>query len=150
MRIIVDNRTQARLPPMSLYKVGRAAETLLHLTSGSEVTVAFVSSKAMRALNRRSRGSSRTTDVLSFPLHARRPFRRDPDGVVRLGDIVVSLPTAARKARERGLNLRDELRELVVHGLLHLVGYDHDRPKNVQRMRRAEDALLSASEPRSP
>ena len=144
MRIIVENRTNTRLPSLSLPSIGRAAEKLLHLARGSEVTVTFVPSRNMRALNHRFRGINRTTDVLSFPLHTGRPFPRDPDGVMRLGDIIVSLPTARRQAQRRQVALREELRELIVHGLLHLVGYDHNRQKAMARMRRATATLLGS------
>ena len=70
----------------------------------------------LAALNNEWRGKDRPTDVLSFPL----------DDDVMLGDIVISVETAARQAAERGYGVRDEVRVLLVHGLLHLLGYDHE------------------------
>lgn len=72
---------------------------------------------AIQALNAKWRGVDAPTDVLSFP-------QDDPDRVV-LGDVVVSVETAARQAAERSVTLRDEIRILLVHGVLHLLGYDH-------------------------
>jgi probable rRNA maturation factor len=81
--------------------------------------VAVVSDSRVRALNRRFLGRNRATDVLSFP--------SDEPGY--LGDVVIAAGVAARQAREMGHSLRTELRVLALHGLLHLLGYDHDRDK---------------------
>ena len=81
------------------------------------MTVALVSDARVRALNRRYRHQDRTTDVLSFP--------SDTPGV--LGDVVIASGVAARQAREAGHSLATELRVLALHGLLHLLGYDHER-----------------------
>ncbi|MBI2187641.1 MAG: rRNA maturation RNase YbeY [Acidobacteria bacterium] len=81
------------------------------------VTVAIVSDGDVRRLNRRYRRIDRPTDVLSFPAE-------EPDN---LGDIVVAAGVARRQAREAGHSLQAELRVLALHGLLHLLGYDHER-----------------------
>lgn len=89
--------------------------------AAAEVSVVLCSDEHMRSLNGQWRGKDAPTDVLSFP-------QDDPDGVV-LGDVVVSLDTAERQAAERGVDLIDEIRVLLVHGLLHLLGYDHEGAK---------------------
>jgi probable rRNA maturation factor len=91
---------------------------------GAGVTVAFVSDRAMRALNWRWRGKRGTTDVLSFPAE-QDEFER-AEGL-SLGDVVVSVEQAARQAGENGLGFEEELAQLILHGLLHLCGYDHER-----------------------
>ena len=78
----------------------------------------------MRALNRKYRGKDRTTDVLSFPLRQGRFSRIQPH---ILGDIVLSLPAAARQAKAAGEPRNVEIGRLLVHGYLHLLGYDHER-----------------------
>ena len=90
---------------------------------GAGVTVAFVSDRAMRELNRRWRGKVRTTDVLSFP-SAQDEFEKMEDAT--LGDVVISVEQAARQAAEQGLSFEDEVKQLILHGLLHLCGYDHE------------------------
>jgi probable rRNA maturation factor len=87
------------------------------------VTVAFVSDRAMRELNRRWRGKGRTTDVLSFP--AGQDEFEKLEGL-RLGDVVISVEQAVRQAGEHGLSFEDEVSQLILHGLLHLCGYDHE------------------------
>jgi probable rRNA maturation factor len=90
----------------------------------AEVSVLLIGDGAMRTLNRRYRDKDRTTDVLSFPL------REGKFSSVQhhlLGDIVISVPAAARQARAAGETLVDEIDRLLVHGFLHLLGYDHER-----------------------
>jgi probable rRNA maturation factor len=96
------------------------------LENGAGVTVAFVSDRAMRELNRRWRGKRGTTDVLSFP--AGQDEFEKVEGLT-LGDVVVSVEQAARQASEHGLSFEDELKQLILHGLLHLCGYDHETDK---------------------
>lgn len=86
------------------------------------VTVAFVSDRAMRLLNRQWRGKRETTDVLSFP--AQQDEFEKQEGSM-LGDVVISVEQAARQAKEYKLSLDGEIAQLVLHGLLHLCGYDH-------------------------
>src|SRR5256714_14482795 len=91
---------------------------------GAGVTVVFVSDRAMRGLNRRWRGKRGTTDVLSFP-SGQDEFEK-AEGLT-LGDVVISLEQAARQAAEHGLKFDEEVAQLILHGLLHLCGYDHER-----------------------
>ena len=87
------------------------------------VTIAFVSDRAMRELNRMWRGKRATTDVLSFPSE-QAEFER-AEGL-SLGDVVISIEQAARQAKAHGLSLENEIEQLILHGLLHLSGYDHE------------------------
>ena len=82
----------------------------------SSATVAFVSDKRIRELNRQFRGIDKATDVLSFPAEEES----------NLGDVAVSVETATTQARENGLTLDKEIAQLILHGLLHLSGYDHE------------------------
>ncbi len=84
--------------------------------SDSSATIAFVSDKKIRELNREFRGIDKTTDVLSFPA----------DEELNLGDIAIAVETAAAQAQENGLTLKNEIEQLILHGLLHLCGYDHE------------------------
>ena len=94
----------------------------------------------MRTLNRTWRNKDRTTDVLSFPLREGRFRHIQPD---LLGDIAISVPTAARQADDAGHSLAVELERLLVHGLVHLLGYDHEQgPRDARRMERKEQQLL--------
>lgn len=99
----------------------RASRTLPVAASG--VTVAFVSDRAMRELNRMWRRKRVTTDVLSFPAEQ---AEFEKAAAPNLGDIVISVEQAARQAKEHGLSFENEIAQLILHGLLHLSGYDHE------------------------
>lgn len=99
-----------------------------------EVTVALVGDRRMRALNRMFRGKDAVTDVLSFPVDG----RSSPESPA-LGDVVIATGAAARQAREHGHAVGTEIRILALHGLLHLLGYDHETDDG--RMARAEARL---------
>ncbi len=104
----------------------------------AELSLVLVSDAVMRRLNRDWRGKDRPTDVLSFA-QAEGPGGA-PAGL--LGDVVISLDTARRQAAERAAPLGSELDRLLVHGVLHLLGYDHERsPAEARRMQRRERAL---------
>ena len=90
---------------------------------GKNATIAFVSDAKMRELNGRFRGKNVTTDVLSFEFVA---DEFDVDKL-NLGDIVISLEQAARQATENDLSLEREVKQLILHGFLHLCGYDHEQ-----------------------
>ena len=97
--------------------VKRAEEMLEAIgKSDSSATIAFVSDRKIRELNKQFRGIDRATDVLSFP--------SDDDG--QLGDIAISIQTAVRQAKENKLTVNGEISQLILHGLLHLAGYDHE------------------------
>lgn len=117
--------------------LGRTAPASAH----GEVTVALVSDRRMRALNRMFRGKDHATDVLAFPLGSREGAvgSRTVPATAALGDIVIASGVAARQAKEHGHALGTEFRVLALHGLLHLLGYDHE--VDAGRMARAEARL---------
>jgi len=98
---------------------------------GVELSLSLVGDARIRKLNREWRRKDEATDVLSFPV-----------GDPLLGDVVISIETARRVAKERGVALRSELNLYLAHGLLHLLGYDHHGAAERKRMARAEAHLL--------
>lgn len=106
----------------------------------------------MRRLNHKYRGIDRTTDVLSFPQQNSYELKNkreslDSSLVARhlplpLGDVVINLQAAKRQAPEHGLSFNEELRWLLVHGVLHLIGYDHERSKYAERKMRSKEKEL--------
>ncbi|OPZ22944.1 MAG: Endoribonuclease YbeY [candidate division BRC1 bacterium ADurb.BinA364] len=109
--------------------------------SEAEVSVLFVSDRRMRQLNLEYRGFDQPTDVLAFALE------EDEEGLEperrALGDIVVSLDTARRQARERGVSAPDEIALLLLHGMLHLLGRDHAAAADEAAMRSEQDEWLA-------
>lgn len=96
--------------------------TLVPSPPGSHVVLCLLSDGAMRKLNRTFRGRRGTTDVLAFPGEG----TLDPEGKIHLGEIALSIPRAARQARDEGHPFARELRILALHGYLHLLGHDHE------------------------
>ena len=107
-RVKIDTDVWANFAAKALDAIGK---------SGSSATIAFVSDKSIRKLNQQFRNVDKATDVLSFPGDGPGP---------ELGDIAVSVETAARQAKESGLSFDNEIAQLILHGLLHLSGYDHE------------------------
>ena len=120
----------------------RRARTVLRLlkVAKSELSIALVDDGEIRELNRNYRNRDRATDVLSFSLIDGEcaDFRG-----VMLGDVVISIETALRQARKRHRSLDEETARLLIHGVLHLLGHDHEVPADYRRMR-AEERRLSA------
>lgn len=119
---------------------------LRHLDlGGRELSVALVSDREMRVLNRRYRRRNRATDVLAFPADVPESWPAHE----LLGDVVISVDTARAQAAAAGIPLAHEAEKLLVHGLLHLLGYDHERSASAAaRMRREEESLWRFLHPR--
>ena len=119
--------------------------------AGYAVDLRVTDGEGIRALNRAHRGVDAPTDVLSFPLQphvAGQPssatFVLPPGEPVHLGDIVLSWPLAVAQAAEYGHSVEREAAYLVVHGVLHLLGYDHETAADAAVMRPREEAILAA------
>jgi len=109
-----------------LNKVANSVATRLKLPAHVEVSVAFVDDEAITELNVNYRGKAGPTDVLSFALEEGEELLTHPDAPRMLGDVVISLERALSQAEDYGHSLEREIAYLLVHGLLHLAGYDHD------------------------
>lgn len=124
-------RNPARLPSLrSLNHFLRQAQAAVRLHG--QVSVLLTSDKAIRKLNRQFRGKNKVTDVLSFPAQVQGPEKI-------AGDLAISVPAALRQAAAYGHALRTELKVLMLHGLLHLAGYDHETDEG--QMARRERVL---------
>jgi rRNA maturation RNase YbeY len=146
MKILIANR-QRRIPLRTgtyrtwgekvLRKLGRPE---------AEISLSFLNDRRIRSLNKIYRGKDRPTDVLAFPLALSRSVRwkgaaHTPPPLF-LGDVVISVPTARRQAREYRHSLGREMARLMIHGILHLLGYDHEKADEARRMRRKERTLI--------
>ena len=136
----VTTSTRGRRAPALAARLGRQARHLLRdlRLDRAELSIVLVSDREMRALNRRWCHRDRPTDVLSFA--QREGAGGAPDGL--LGDVVISVDGARRQAAERGETPGRAADRLLIHGLLHLLGYDHERSvAEARRMQRRERAL---------
>jgi len=136
LRVLVGDECGRRVP--SARALAGWLRRIAPARARGTLSVALVSDARIRSLNRRYRGVDRPTDVLSFPGDGRRAPGLEPR-VMSLGDIVIARGVARRQAREAGHSELTEWRVLALHGLLHLLGYDHERDRG--RMRRVEARL---------
>ncbi len=130
--IVLLNRQRKRPVRAAALRRRLGALAKRHGAADADVTLVIIGDRAMRTLNRRWRGKDCPTDVLSFA-----SGEATPDGRRSLGDIVIAAPTAFRQAKAGGRGLDREMEILAVHGLLHLLGFDHGRA-----MSRAEAAAF--------
>jgi len=107
----------------------------------AEVSLVFVDDNYIAQLNKQYRGKDGPTDVLSFAMQEG-PAMPGGEGEILLGDVVISLETARRQAEEYGHGLAREVAYLTVHGVLHLLGYDHETEADKRVMRQKEEAVL--------
>ena len=147
MEVTVLNRQRAhRVSAARLADFVEGLSRTLPADGADSVAIKLVSDRKMREYNRTFRGRDGTTDVLSFPAEP----DTQPPGERHLGDIVISVTTAAAQARRARRGLSGELCVLALHGYLHLLGYDHETDDGtmMRLQRRLERRLLGPAPPR--
>jgi probable rRNA maturation factor len=128
----------------ALVEAGRDA--LVAAATPIEISVRFTSDAEVHALNRDYRGKDKPTNVLSFPMADPELLAKNANGdgiEILLGDIVLAYETCAREAGERAIAIRDHAAHLLVHGTLHLLGYDHADDEEAEAMETAERRALA-------
>ncbi len=161
MTILINNEQDAfAVDEQSLERIAVDTLRLQNCCANVQIGITLVDDNTIQDLNRKYRNIDRATDVLSFPMIDYSGFEEDPllfwadsnrarldtdllSGEILLGDIVLSIPTAIRNAALYGHRPEREIAYLTVHGMLHLLGYDHEREEDRQRMRSAEEEILS-------
>lgn len=143
MPVVVATQS-LRSAPVRPAEIRRRAERMLAALrmEGAELSVLLTDDATIHALNREYRRKDRPTDVLAFAM------REGEGGALHpalLGDVVISVDTARRQAREHGRRIVDEVTFLLAHGLLHLLGYDHRTTEEDRVMRARTDALCAAA-----
>ena len=122
---------------------------ILELSEDTEVSVLVVDNETIRQLNRDYRDKDMATDVLSFPLEEEQDGSDEPEVIGgpmerMLGDIVISIEKAEAQAKEYGHSIERELAFLAVHGMLHLLGHDHEADAAAEKIMRAEEKRILA------
>ena len=129
--MILNLQRKAKFDPEKLVHFDDLLVSLVPEAREKRFDIALISDRRMKELNKLFRDKSVTTDVLSFP-HEPDEFDPDKDN---LGDIVISVEQAQKQAAENGLTLENEIKQLILHGLLHLCGYDHDKDNGEMNLR---------------
>lgn len=143
--IITNEQEQIEIPADWETKINRVVEICLReeqIPEEAEVDLLFVDNKTIREMNREYRNKDSATDVLSFPMYEA-DEELDEEEEILFGDIVISLERAQEQCEEYGHCLEREVMYLLVHGLLHLAGYDHMEEEEKKEMRVQEEKLLA-------
>ena len=145
VRVQVDEEFAGEVNPNLLRAAARAALKHQNAPKPNDLNIALTGDEYLRALNKKFRKVDKPTDVLSFPAEAPSLVAKDGGFVVEpyLGDIAISYPRALAQAAEAGHPVEAELQLLVVHGVLHLMGYDHANAEEKARMWAAQAVILS-------
>ncbi len=139
--ITIDDAYAEYVAAADLERVARAALEA-EAVAPAELGILITDDATVHDLNRRYADEDKPTDVLSFSLREGEEFVT-PDETERLGEVIISLDTAKRQAEEAGRVLEAEVAHLLVHGILHLLGYDHAEPDEERAMRERERELLA-------
>ena len=144
--IHVEEKFKGMVDGGSVKKIARQVLKSEGVAPPYEVSLVFTDSETVRQLNRDYRGVDKPTDVLAFYMLSQKgansPFALPPDGVTRLGEVVISYPQAVEQAGEQGHPPERELALLIIHGILHLLNYDHEGLEEESEMREKEEELL--------
>ena len=150
--IRVDDEFRPSVDRACVKKIVRRVLKAEGVATPYEVSLVFTDSRAVKKLNRDYRGMDEPTDVLAFYMLPQKGadsyFALPLDDVTRLGEVIISYPQAVAQAEERGHLPERELALLVIHGILHLLGYDHEIPEEERKMRDREKELLRKYSPK--
>ena len=155
----IHNFTQNEIDEKMFQRVAEVVLKTVGIKDKTEISLAIVGEGRIRKLNKMYRGKNRVTDVLSFGDKSVLPylakafprlkkgvnmsFVNPPDGVKRLGEIVICYPYAKKQARRAGHSLEKEVTILLIHGILHLLGYDHEKnDREAKKMESMEKKIL--------
>jgi probable rRNA maturation factor len=149
INILVDEGVEASVEPSWLEEVAQRVLAAEKADAKTEVGVVITGQEVVRQLNRNYGGKDEPTDVLAFSAREEAEGSRfilAPDGLSHLGEVIISYPQALLQAEEHGHPIKRELAILLIHGLLHLLGYDHDEKAQERKMQAREKELLELIE----
>jgi metalloprotein, YbeY/UPF0054 family len=150
INILIDKEYKNKVKSAWLKNVAREVQKAENVSEKSEMGLKITGDEEIHKLNLQYLDEARPTDVLSFPMNeqldAAPVFVKVPDGKLHLGDIMISYPTALKQAEEHNHPVNREIAILLIHGILHLLGYDHDVLKRKSVMRNREAAILTIIE----
>lgn len=150
INVLIDKEFKRKITAIWLKKVARQVLIAENVKPNVEIGLIITGQNTIRELNRIYLEEDAPTDVLSFPLMEsdldRVGFVTPPDNILRLGDIIISYPQAKQQAKEHSHTVNKEIAVLIVHGMLHLLGYDHDTPVHKRSMHKREAEIIKIIE----
>jgi probable rRNA maturation factor len=154
INVLVDKEYKSQVKSAWLKNIIRQILNAEKINVHSEIGLVITSDETIQELNLKYLAEDRPTDVLSFPMNERvggKPlFIEVPDGKTHLGDIMISYPTAVKQATEHNHPVSREITILLIHGILHLLGYDHNIPECKRLMKNRESTILKNIEEQRP
>ena len=154
--ITVDREYKKSVSVLWLRSLARQILVAQCAEAGSEMGIYITGQEKMRELNRVYRGKDKTTDVLSFSFYVKEAagsaetdveFPIPEEGALHLGELVISLPQAELQAAELGHPVKSELARLLIHGIMHLLGFDHEIDSDAEIMEAREEEIMKLLEP---
>jgi len=143
MEVLIKNQQKiAKIHQQRIREIIKNIIQYLKVDENTEISILFTDDKFIKSLNKKYRGINKSTDVLTFNLEDGDLKFPEVDKNKLLGDIVVSVETAQRQANNLNHNLENELMILLTHGLLHLIGYDHEEDRDNKIMQVKENEIL--------
>ena len=150
INVLIDKAYTKQVKSGWLKNLVRQIQTAEKVSMKSEMTIVITGDEKIHELNLKYLAEDRPTDVLSFPMNEQLDtvpvFVNIPDGKLHLGDIIISYPTAVTQAKEHRHSVNREIIILLIHGILHLLGYDHDIPARKQLMNKREALIFKIIE----
>ncbi len=150
INITIDTGYKKLVSPLWLRKVARLSLTKENAGANAEMGLFITGDENVHRLNRDYLEEDHPTDVLSFPMLEsiadNTTFVNPPDGKLHLGEVIIAYPQAVKQAKEHAHSTEKEIALLLIHGILHLLGYDHDIPEREQVMHQREADILKIIE----
>jgi probable rRNA maturation factor len=154
INILIEEDFKRCLEADWLHRIVEQSLTVQDIDSEVEVSLVITTQENIQKLNRMYRGINKPTDVLSFYMIPAvggakvesSSFVVPPDGVRHLGEVIISYPQAVIQSQEQKHSVKKEITVLVIHGVLHLLGFEHDTPEQERRMKAKETMVLSQIE----
>ena len=151
--VLIDEGYEGYLEVSWLRSVAEQTLVAQDADSRLELGLVITNQERVQQLNRSYLGKDEPTDVLAFSMlpeplatgesEASFPFAQPPDGVLHLGEVIISYPQAVIQAEEHRHSVKREIAILIIHGVLHLLGYEHDKPELERQMKTREEEILS-------
>ncbi len=147
INVLIDEELEGKLEVGWLQGIAEQVLTALGVEANAELGLFIATEERVRGLNRDYLGRDEPTDVLAFSAKEEAggslpPFVQPPDGVLHLGEVIISYPQAVRQAEEYKHSLKKEVLVLIIHGVLHLLGYEHDTPELELKMKAREEEVM--------
>jgi len=150
INVLIDSEFKQKITAIWLKKVARQVLIAENTKPVVELDLVITGQEKIRELNRLYLEEDAPTDVLSFPMLESDlsgvDFVAPPDSILRLGEVIISYPQAKKQAKEHDHSVKKEIAILIIHGVLHLLGYDHDVPRRKQVMRKREAEIIKIVE----